>query len=519
MRTQASRRLGRVLCLVPVAGLAAGLMAGTSAIAQEAKKGGTLNVAIETDFEGFDAVESGAAGQTDQTVIRTVMEPLLDWNFESNQPEPLLATEWSVNDDQTVWTLKLREGVKMHDGSDFTAEDVAHHYNRILDPANKSRSRTYISAIERVEPVDDYTVAFHLKHPWSAILPYLATYGYSGPIPSSDQVEAGVQQREPVGTGPYRLVDWRPGDRLIVEKFADYWNADEINLDRIEFRVLPENQTRYASLQSGEVDVIWTDRGPTIVDAQNRDDIVTLMAEGGGGATINLNGNEGKKLANDTLRHALAHAWNQEAVTKISWQDTRPNIEHPFGNVDCGDVRYRAFDLDKAKELLAQYQEETGEGDVSLVMIHTATPRGRELGEIYQQTAKAAGITLELVPVDQTTLVKRVYGGDYDISGWRIGDAADLGPQIFSYTQPDSSYNLTAFDNPELTELGQKMRVATSLEERQRMQCEMAALMNDEARILYRGGGRYYAFTRPSVHNVPKPYGGAVDVTRAWIEE
>lgn len=506
------------LALAIVAGL--GLVGGAAVQADEVKKGGTLTVAIETDMEGFDAVESGAAGITDQTVLRTVMEPLLTWNHQTNEPGALLATEWSASDDQTVWTLKLRDDVLFHDGSPFTATDVAHHYNRVLDPANKSRSRSYISVMDHVDAVDDTTVEFHLKHPWAAILPYLAATTYSGMIPSHKQVEAGKQQREPIGTGPYRLTDWRSGDRLVVEKFDDYWAKDEINLDKVVFRQLPDTQTRYASLKSGEVDVIWTDRGPTIIEAQQEPDIVTLVAEGGGAATVMLNGKDGKMLANDTLRFALAHAWNQAAVTKISWQDTRPNVEHPLGNVDCSafDMKYRAFDIDKAKDYLAQYKQEAGVDEVKLVMIHTATARGRELGEIYQQTARAAGIELELVPVDQTTLVKRTYGGDYDITGWRISDGADLGPQLYSYTQPDSSYNLTGFNDTELAEMGEKMRTATSLRKRQDLQCQMAARMNERARILYRGGGRYYAFTRPSVQNVPEPFSGVVDVTRAWIE-
>jgi len=502
--------------------LATGIALSAPAIAQDAEvqKGGTLRVAVETDFEGGDPVESGAAGATDQTVLMTIEEPLISWNHNTGEPEPLLATEWSANEDQTVWTFKLREGVKFHDGSDFTSEDVAHHFNRILDPENKSRSRNYISVVDRVEAVDDYTVEFHLKHPWAALLPWLSATQYVAMIPSSEQVEAGEQQRDPIGTGPFKLVEWRSGDRLIMEKNEEYWNADEINLDRIEFRILPDTQTRFASLQSGEVDVIWSDRGPTIIQAQDDPELVTLVSEGAGGATINLNGKEGKQLANDNLRFAVAHAWNQAAVTKISWQDTRPNIEHPLGgNVECGDVNYRDFDIAKAKEYIEAYREETGDQEpIRLVMIHTTTPRGRELGEIYQQTARAAGIELELQPVDQTTLVKRTYQGDFDLTGWRIGDAPDIGPQLYSYTRPNSSYNLTGFDDEELTRLGDEMRTATSYEERMDLQCQMVARMNDRARILYRGGGRYYAFTRKNVKNIPEPHGGAVDVTRAWID-
>ncbi|MGR3322432.1 MAG: ABC transporter substrate-binding protein [Pseudooceanicola sp.] len=503
------------------AGLAVSAMvlSAGAALAQEVKKGGTLTVAIETDVRGFDTVEGGVFGQTGEIVSRTIMEPLLGWNPETNEPEPLLATEWSVSDDQTVWTFKLLEGVKFHDGTDFTSEDVAHHYNRILDPENKSRSRSFIASIENVVPVDDYTVEFHLKHPWMALLPYLATTSMSGPIRPSEHVEAGNQNREPVGTGPFKFVEWSSGDRIIVEKWDGYRDAEEINLDRIVFRILPDTQTRFASLQSGEVQVIWTDRGPTILEAQNDPDIVTLSSEGAGAAINLLNGKK-EPLSNATLRKALTHAWNQDALVKISWQNTRPAVTHPLGPVkDCGEAGYLHFDIAKAKEYVAQYLEETGQSEVpTIVMIHTTTPRGRELGEIYQQTAKAAGINLELQPVDQSTLVKRVFTNDFDISGWRIADGADMGPQLYSYVTPGSSYNLTGFDDPELAKLADEMRVATSMEERLEKQCQMVEKMNQDGSVQYRGGGRYHAFTSPAVKNVPPPYRGVVDVTRAWVD-
>ncbi|MCA0873508.1 ABC transporter substrate-binding protein [Seohaeicola saemankumensis] len=487
--------------------------------AETPKKGGELVVAIETDVRGFDTISGGVLGQTGETVMRVIQEPLLSWDPATNTPGPRLATSWEASEDQTVWTFKLMEGVKFHDGSDFDAEDVAAHYNRILDPANKSRSRTFISSINNVVAVDPLTVEFHLDHPWQALLPYLATTSMSGPIPPSEHVAADAQNRNPIGTGPFKFVEWASGDRIVVEKWDGYRDADQINLDKITFRILPDNQTRFASLKSGEVDVIWTDRGPTIVEAKKDSSITTLSSEGAGAATVMLNGKK-EPLNNAALRAALAHAWNQDALVQISWQNTRPSVTHPLGTAkDCGPAGYRAFDIGKAKELVAQYLAETGKSEVpNIVMIHTATPRGRELGEIYQQTAKAAGIPIELQPVDQSTLVKRVFTNDFDISGWRIADGADMGPQLYAYVKIGSSYNLTGFNDPELDALADSMRSALTMEDRLEKQCQMVEKMNQDGGILYRGGGRYHAFTSPKVKGVPNPYRGVVDVSRAWID-
>ncbi len=266
--------------------------------------------------------------------------------------------------------------------------------------------------------------------------------------------------------------------------------------------------------------MIWSDRGPTIIEAEKDKKLVTLKSEGAGAAINLLNGKK-EPLSNATLRKALTYAWNQDALVKISWQNTKPSVTHPLGSMkDCGEAGYMHFDIPKAKELVAQYLKETGKTEVpEIIMIHTTTARGRELGEIYQQTAKAAGTNLTLQPVDQSTLVKRVFTSDFDISGWRIADGADMGPQLYSYVVPGSSYNLTGFDDAELAELAQKMRVATTMEDRLDLQCQIVEKMNQDGAVQYRGGGRYHAFTTLRVKGVPAPYRGVVDVTRAWIDE
>ncbi|MEC9431705.1 MAG: ABC transporter substrate-binding protein [Pseudomonadota bacterium] len=491
--------------------LAAGLV---PAPADAQMKGGVLRVALETDVRGFDTVEGGVFGQTGEIVARAIEEPLIGWNPETNEPEPLLAVSWEASEDQKTWTFKLREGVKYHDGSDFTAEDVAKHYNRILDPAMKSRSRTFIATIQNVEAIDDLTVAFHLAHPWQALLPYLATTSMSGPIPASEGVEAGTQNRNPVGTGPFKFVSWTSGDRIVVERFEDYWDKDAIHLDGVEFRILPDTQTRFASLKSGEVDVMWTDRGPSIVQAEKDPDLVTLTTAGAG-AAINLVNTRNPPLDDLRVRQAIAHAWNQDALVKISWQNTRPAVTHPLGSVrDCGEAGYLGYDPKKAKALVADYGE-----PIRISMIHTATPRGRELGELMQQMLKQVGIELTLEPVDQSTLVSRTFKRDFDMTGWRIADGADMGPQMYALVRSDSSYNLTGWSDPKLDELSQAMRTALTMDDRLSKQCEMAEMINQSGSMHYRGGGRYYAFTLPRVKNVPAPYRGVVDVTRAWIEE
>lgn len=471
-------------------------------------QGGRLSVGLETDVRGFDATQ-GVLGASGSVVAASIMEPLLILTPEG-ELAPHLATSWESNDAQTQWTFKLRQGVTFHDGTPFTAKDVADHFNRILDPKNKAQVRSFITPIQNVEALDDHTVRFNLAHPWQALLPSLSDRDFIGLIESSAQVKADKQLRHPMGTGPYIFDSWAGGDRIVVKRNPNYWDKDKIFLDEIVFRILPDPQTRYQSIKSGDIDMVWTDRGNSIKDAF-KDPNITVHAYDGAGASITLFNASKPPLDDSRVRAALSHAWNQNAIIKITWKDTRPFIEHPYG-FECDDSAYRHNDYEKAKALLKEYGK-----PVKVNLIHTTTPRGKELGEMLQQMYKKIGVELTLEPVDQNTLVKRVFTNNYQISGWRIADGV-VGPQVFGLSHSKSPYNLARYQNPKLDELSLAMRTAKTVAEREKMLCEIAKVWNTEGTIQYRAGNRYHVLTGNNVKGI-RPFGQGVPyVWYAWKE-
>lgn len=509
------KRASRVLTGTAAIALAAALTAGTVNAASHsgAKDGGTLTVGVETDARGFDAVKGGVLGISAGTVSLAVHDTLLKYNENTKQFEPNLATSWEQSADSKSWTVKLRTDVKFHDGTAFTSKDVADHFNRILDPANKSRSRSFITAITGVVALDDHTVRFDLAHPWLPLLGNLASPSMIGLIPSSANVAADKQNREPVGTGPFVFSSWAGGDRITIKKNPNYWNKGAAHLDEIVFRILPDTQARFASLRSGEIDLIWTDRGSSILEAQKDPKLTTVVRDSKGAAITFINASK-PPLDDVRVRQALSHAWNQTAILKVTWKDTRPFAEHPLGTDSKCDAGYRHYDPAKAKALLADYGK-----PVKIDMIHTTTPRGREFGEIYQQLLKQVGIELELVPVDQNTLVKKVFTNDYMISGWRIGDADDVGPQTFALSYSKSSYNLSRLKSPEMDKAAFAMRTAADPETREKYHCDLMRLVNDQGNMQYRGGNRYYAFHGTNTHNISIGGLGVVRVSGAWKDQ
>jgi len=482
--------------------------------AADAQSGGTLTLGLESELIGFDVVQGGSLDPSGEITMRALQEPLVRYDYETGEILPLLAVEWTPSDDETVWTIRLREGVLFHDGTPFTAGDVAAHYNRILDPTQNAPGRTTLSVIQEVRVIDDHTVEFQLEHAWPSFLSMMASTGIGGPIPSAANVEAGNQNRRPVGTGPFRLTQWSSGDRLVVERFPDYWAADEIELDRVIFRVLPDTQTRYASLQSGEIDVMWTDRGQIINEVGSNPSLVAVSVDGAGAETILINARM-PHLSDQRVRAAIAHAWSQEALVRVSWQDTKPVVDHPLGgNADCGDVSYREHNPERARELLAEYGE-----PVEIEFIHTATSRGREMGELLQHMLQSVGITVRLSPVDQSTLMRRVVTRDFQMSGWRIPDSPDMAPQMFSAAHSTSHTNHTGVSTPEMDATAERMRLASTREESLEAQCDLARHMNEEVPLLWRGGGRYHVITNQRAQNMPTPWRGIIDVTRMSVTD
>ena len=152
-------------------------------------------------------------------------------------------------------------------------------------------------------------------------------------------------------------------------------------------------------------------------------------------------------------------------------------------------------------------------------MIHTTTPRGKELGEVMQQLYKKVGVKLVLDPVDQNTLVKRVFTNKYQISGWRIADSADIGPQLFGLHHSKSSYNLTHYKSDDMDKLVLAQRMSTDKAARDKLLCQIATVMNESGHIQYRGGRRYHVFARNYVKGMPTIWSGLADVSGVWIDK
>ena len=484
---------------------------GAPALAAKAVQGGILTVAVEEDSKGFDPIKAGTLSPSARNSAQAVEERLFDLDGKGKLVPELGLSAVSSKDGKS-WTIKLRRGVSFHDGTPFNADAVVNHWERMLDPKNHFRGLAGMQPIAAVQKVDDFTVRFQLRHPW---VPFKDVIGspllIAAYIPSPKAVRDGTQDRAPVGTGAYVFKEWLPNDRIVVTRNPGYWKKGLPHLDRVVFRTVPDMQTRFAGLKSGELDVIMTDRGASILQAKEDRSLKVYSSEASGAETFLFNTSK-PPLDDLRVRRALAHAWNQDFYIKASYKDTIAVAHDPYGGtLACGDVGYRAYNPDKARKLIAEYGK-----PVTLELQITNTPRGREFGEIIQRMLKEIGVTVTIKPLTLGQRNKLVFAGDYQMTGWAVYDNTDMGPIMYNNLFSGSELNFSRFRSAEMDKLLTTAQLSTSAKERKNALCGVARQINDEAVMLYRGGLRYNAIAKAEVQGIARVDHGMVRVQELW---
>jgi peptide/nickel transport system substrate-binding protein len=507
-----SRAVARTLL-----GMAAGVaLLANPALAQ--KQGGSITVGLELDIPGFDPLKVGVYDTAALTAAAAIFDTLA-YLDDKGEAQPKLAQSWTHSDDYRIWTFRLRPGVKFHDGTPFNAEAVKANFDRQKDPANKCRCAFYIAFIHDVQAPDDLTVVYNLNDP-AVNLPALLANPSSNNVmqsPIAWKTKGDDYNRNPVGTGPYIVKSWSAGDRMVLEKNPDYWNKGHPYLDRIVLKPLPDAQSRFASLQSGEATLIWDDEA----DADNiqkaqKDSKLAVHSYVGSGATVYAFNTKTPPFDDVRVRQALVMAIDRKKMSQALTNGLARPASNPYGEgswVKCKDDGALPNDIEKAKALLKEYGK-----PVEFKMLVTATPRGRTVGQILQQFWKQVGANMEIEQVDQATIVPRAFMRQFQLTPWRIIDLADPDPQMYANFHTGSPVALANYSDPEIDRLLEHARVTADPAKRSEDYCALSRLINKEALWFWTFQNTYYAVSSAKLKGLPKMYSGVIDVSDAWLE-
>lgn len=356
--------------LIRKAALTFAVVAMAGAAAHAGKDTDTFTWATSTEIDTPDLYY----GNQREALITTYAQcdSLVHRDPMTNEYVPLLATSWEWIDDVTL-ELKLREGVKFHDGTDFDAEDVAYTLNHVAAPDSGMKVRVIIEWIDTVEVVDPHTVRIHADAPTPAALEYLTGtapmfpsghYDNAPEVPGAD----GATRRDwgavlPVCTGPYILTDYQPGQSVTLEKNENYFDGSpkgKPSIGKIVYKTIKDPETQIAELMTGGVDWIWgvppenadllrEMENLTVVSAPTmRMSFLSLDAAGRTGET---------PLRDVRVRQAIAHAIDRESLSKNLVGEGSAVQRSMCVPVQFGcetDVTQYAYDPEKAKALLAE---------------------------------------------------------------------------------------------------------------------------------------------------------------------
>lgn len=363
-------RFKRVQYGAAIVAAAAALTFGPAVLAQTPTKGGKVTVWLSRDFDGFDHIKVPASHQSRYQVLTAVGDLLFEADPATGKSIPRLALEASHNDDYTLWTVKLRPGVKFSNGEDLTGQAYVDHFTRLLATDLKSAYTTEIGArLESVTSPDPLTVEFHFSAPARAFDTAMATPLYlwylNAPGFAKENQDKDDYSLMAAGTGPYMLKSYEVGAQVTVVRNPYFWNPEEQHFDEIVFRIVtaPETAAPFLQTLAGDMDMMWT-LGPAIPLAEKEKDRVGMAVGFRNTMLGQLNFNTEKEPFNDIrVRRALAQAIDRQALADVISEGTAQLADQSYPEgfaYHCDGINYVGYDPEKAKALLAEYGKPLG---------------------------------------------------------------------------------------------------------------------------------------------------------------
>ena len=411
-----------------------------------------ITVAIRTAPNNLDPRQGN--DEMSQRVSELVFSPLMDLGPDL-RPRPHLA-ERLDNPDPLTYIAHLRRGVRFHDGHELTSADVVYTFGAFLDPTFVSPFKGAYSALAAVTALDDHTVEFRLKTPFAAFPMQLVI----PPVVPADSGDA--LRRFPVGTGPYRFVDYVTDDHVTLSAFEGYFDGLPNNAG-IVLRVVPDDTMRGLELRRGSVDLVVNDLPPDIVYQLRREG--RLQAETSPGLDFSYLGVNMRDpvLSDRRVRHAIAHAINRQAIV----DHLRRGLARPaLGLIPSQawafdpSVQQFSFDPARAEALLeeAGFSDPDGPGPqarLRVSLISSTNEETRLQSTIIQQDLRRVGIELDVRTYEFATFYQDVLQGRFQLFTLQWVGGALVDPDILrrafhSSQVPPAGFNRGFYTNPEV---------------------------------------------------------------------
>ncbi|MCP4428482.1 MAG: ABC transporter substrate-binding protein [Chloroflexi bacterium] len=376
--------------------------------------GGTLTLSLGPDFVTFHPYWD----VTNRNFKPTFFDPPIRIG-DDGQFEPWLAESWEISDDGLTITLHLREGVMFHNGREMTAEDVVWSVDYARDEEYGHHLSDRFGTCTGAAALDNYTVEIYYDKVAHSALDGLARM-YIFPQEAVEDIET-----TPVGTGPFKLGEWVPGDHLTAIKFDDYWQEGLPYLDEIIIKPIPDAQSRMVNLLAKSIDGLWeVPQADISLLGQSEGIVVGQSAPGFGFYAFIMNINE-PPFDNQLVRQAMNYAIDREKINQLAFHGEGMTTVIPYTDASWAYpedlANYYTHDPEKAKELLTEAGYPDG-FEVQMVIRGAGGPH-LDQAQVYQQDLAAVGIDVEILPTELPQYWPILINSEFVIVSHATGEA------------------------------------------------------------------------------------------------
>lgn len=481
--------------------------------------GGSVVYALEAENdEGWCLPEAQLAISGIQ-VARAIYDTLTVPN-EDGEFVPYLAESVEPNDDFTEWTITLRDGVTFHDGSALDAEVVKNNIDAFRGQYEGRSPLLFVfvySNIADVTVVDDLTLEVTTATPWPAFPAALFASGRMGISAQAQLDDDETCDRNLIGTGPFKFVEWRQNERLVTEKNEDYWQTDENGvqlpyLDELVFRPIIDGAVRLNALFANEINAMHTS-GAEFIDelrtAEAADNVNNYESEQFAEVSFGQLNVAEPPFNNKNARLAAIHAIDVETLNEVRNLGILTNANGPFAPGNMGyldDTGYPTYDPDKAREFIEAYEEETG-GPLEFTLLTTSDEATRATAQLVQQMAEQVGATVTLRDMAQPELIDNAIAGTFQAMVFRNFPGGDPDGQ-YNWWTDGSPVNFGRFseaDEGVIDDLMKRGRVSSDPDERQEIYEEVNRRFASEGYKIWLQWTLWSIGTTPDVYGVFGP--------------
>lgn len=445
----------------------------------------TLRIGLAEDPDILDP--SMARTYVGRIVFSAFCDKLFDIDEKLNIV-PQLALSSETADDGKALVIKLRPGVKFHDGEPFDAEAAKFSLERHLTFPGSFR-KPELASVDHIEIVDPLTIRLVLKSPFSPLLAQLTDRAGMMVSPKTAKEAGDKFGLRPVCAGPYKFVERVQQDRIVFEKFADYWNKDNVFIDRIVFQPIVDATVRLANLKSGGLDLIERVLATDLkeVRADSRLKVATAIELGYQGVTLNIGKDKAKGPLSKSakVRQALDLAIDREAINQVVFNgefqvgNQWVNPDHPYYQKS---LPVRPRNVEKAKALLKEA------GVTPPVSVDFLVSKGAETetpAQVIQSMAAEAGFDMKLRVTEFATGLKQAEAGDYQAFMLAWSGRVDPDGNTYVFLHNGAPQNYGAWNNAQADKALEDARSVTDPAKRKASYEALAKLVQDEEPLLY----------------------------------